>query len=191
MKKQNRRAFLRDSSTLLGGSWLSFSMPGVLAAAQLACSRKASDASWSTLSEAEAVGFAAIVDQIIPPDETPGASDMGAVHFIDAALEGFMQGAGGMLRQGLAELNARSAGGVFADLDFDTQTMLLSKVEATPFFQTMLFLTQAGVFALPAHGGNINHSGWQLIGFEHRHVWQPPYGYYDTQVAGQGEADHG
>lgn len=177
----------------MGGTWLSFSMPGVLAAAQLACSRKATDAPWSRLSEAEAVGFAAIVDQIIPPDDTPGAADMGVVHFIDAALEGFMEDAGGMLRQGLAELNARSAGGVFAELDFDAQTAQLGKVENGEFFQTMLFLTQAGLFALPAHGGNRDHSGWKLIGFEHRHVWQPPFGYYDSPGAmpDNGDVDHG
>ena len=43
----------------------------------------------------------------------------------------------------------------------------------------MIELTQAGMFALPEYGGNRDHKGWELIGFEHQHVWQPPFGYYD------------
>jgi hypothetical protein len=26
--------------------------------------------------------------------------------------------------------------------------------------------------------------GWKLLGFDHRHVWAPPFGYYDAQAGG-------
>jgi gluconate 2-dehydrogenase gamma chain len=188
-KQQTRRQFLKDSGTVVGGSWLSVNLPVVLAAAQVACSRKEAGAAWLNISPAEAEGFAAIVDQIIPADESPGASEVGVVYFIDAALGGFMQGAKGMLREGLIDLDSRSSGPSFASLDFEAQTAVLSQIEDQAFFQTMLFLTQAGMFALPEHGGNRNEEGWKLIGFDHRHVWQPPFGYYDAQLGEEGTAD--
>ncbi len=35
------------------------------------------------------------------------------------------------------------------------------------------------MFALPSYGGNRDKAGWHLIGFDDRHFWQPPFGYYD------------
>ncbi len=45
-----------------------------------------------------------------------------------------------------------------------------------------------GVFSDPSHGGNRDKAGWAMIGFDNRHAWQPPFGYYDAQVAQGGEA---
>ncbi|HSM69103.1 MAG TPA: gluconate 2-dehydrogenase subunit 3 family protein [Xanthomonadales bacterium] len=189
MKTQSRRQFLKDSGTVVGGSWLSVNLPVVLAVAQTACSRKESGAAWRNISTKEAEVFAAVVDQIIPPDETPGASEAGVVYFIDEALGGFMQGAADMLREGLADLDRRASGAGFASLDFDRQTAVLAQVEESPFFGTMLFLTQAGMFAMPQHGGNRDEAGWSLLGFDHRNAWQPPFGYYDAQLSEEGTAD--
>jgi hypothetical protein len=36
-----------------------------------------------------------------------------------------------------------------------------------------------GMFSHPMHGGNFNKVGWNLIGFEDRYSWTPPFGYYD------------
>ena len=37
---------------------------------------------------------------------------------------------------------------------------------------------------MPAYGGNRDGVGWKLIGFEDRHVFQPPFGYYDRDYPG-------
>lgn len=188
-ESQSRRQFLKNTGSVVGGSWLSVNLPVVLTVAQAACSRKESGAVWLNISTEKAEGFAAIVDQIIPPDESQGASEAGVVYFIDEALGGFMQGAAAMLREGLADLDRRASVAGFASLDFDRQTAVLAQVEDSPFFGTMLFLTQAGMFSMPQYGGNRDEAGWRLIGFDHRHAWQPPFGYYDAQPGEKGTAD--
>ncbi len=135
---------------------------------------------------AEAEGLGAVADQIIPPDESPGAVEAGVVHFIDAAVTGFMAGSLPLLQEGLASLD-QQAGGKFASLPFARQTELLRAHEDAPFFQAMQMLTFVGMLAMPAYGGNRDHAGWQLIGFDHRHSWQPPFGYYDAQSATDGD----
>jgi hypothetical protein len=37
---------------------------------------------------------------------------------------------------------------------------------------------------MPKYGGNHDKAGWKLLGFEDRHVWQPPFGYYDKDYPG-------
>ena len=138
-----------------------------------------------------AAGFAALVDQVIPPDDLPGAADAGVVHFIDRVLGGFLAGTAPMLRQGLADLDVRAAalaGGArsFAGLPFGQQTALLSDIEDGEFFETVIFLTHLGLFAMPHWGGNRDKAGWKLIGFDDRHAWQPPFGYYDAQASAPG-----
>jgi hypothetical protein len=41
-------------------------------------------------------------------------------------------------------------------------------------------LTMCGMFTNPPYGGNRDKLGWKLIGFEDQHVFEPPFGYYDT-----------
>jgi hypothetical protein len=109
------------------------------------------------------------------------------VYFIDQALGGFAAGMAGLLKEGLADLGARTRsaypdGGGFADLAFEQQTAVLEKIDTTPFFNQMIFLTHCGMFAMPSRGGNRNRAGWALLGFDDRHAWQPPYGFYDAQA---------
>ena len=56
--------------------------------------------------------------------------------------------------------------------------------DRTPFFETTRLLTLLGMFSMPAHGGNRNGVGWKLIGFEDRHAFQAPFGYYDRDYPG-------
>jgi hypothetical protein len=188
-KTHSRRTFLTSSGCLLGGSWLSANTSLLLTVAQVACSRRQAGAAWENLAAVEAEGLAAIAEQIIPggPDG-PGAGDAGVIHFIDVAVGDFMASALPSLREGLEALDER-AGGRFTRLDFNRQTELLRGIESTPFFQTVLFLTRAGMFAMPAYGGNRDYAGWRLLGFDHRHAWQPPFGYYDEHYEAGGE-DH-
>ena len=104
-----RRRFLVESGKLVGGGWLALNAPMLLAAGHHATEQQAAHGAWVNISDEEAAGFAAVVDQIIPPDESPGASDAGAVYFIDNVLGGFMADAEGLLKKGLEELDRKAA----------------------------------------------------------------------------------
>lgn len=185
-KASTRRQFLSATGQMVSGGWLALNAPLLMAASQAAEEQRARGAAWENLTQAEAAVCTAVVDQIIPPDDLPGASEAGVVYFIDQVMGGFMADAAPMLREGLAGLDAMAvsqypgAAG-FAGLAFAQQTAILESVETTPFFETMIFLTHCGLFANPRWGGNREQMGWNLIGFDSRHAWQPPFGYYDAQ----------
>jgi len=177
----SRRGFLKAAGSAAGTAWLAAWWPAALAAAKQAGAARAAAAPLETLSPEEGADFAAIAAQIIPGDELPGATEAGVVYFIDAALRGFMAGAAADLRKGLADLN-RKAGTRFAGLTAQAQLDLLKKEESSQFFGTMQFLTVAGMFAMPAYGGNKDYAGWKMLGFEHQMAWLPPFGHYDAQA---------
>lgn len=168
-----------------GAAWLAASWPTVLAAAQQAGAARDAAAGFELLTAEEGADFAAIASQIFPSGELPGATEAGVVYFMDSALRGFMSGAASDIGKGLKALN-RKAGGRFSALAPEAQTALLKSEEASPFFQTVRFMTIAGMFAMPAYGGNRDHAGWKLLGFDHRHFWVPPFGHYDAAAAKPG-----
>lgn len=184
----SRRSFLRASGGVVGGSWLALSFPGLLGVARAAAAAREAGAAFLHLSLAEAAGLEAIAARIIPTDETPGAREAGVIHFIDQALGSFMAGSAGELRAGLEALDALAAsmldGQRFAALEPGVQDELLARIESTPFFELMHYLTVAGMFSLPSHGGNREYLGWQLLGLSHRHAWVPPFGFYDAEAMG-------
>lgn len=179
----SRRAFLRASGGALGGSLLALHLPAIAAAAEAAAAARESGAAFRHLSALEAAGLEAVAARIIPTDDTPGAREVGVIHFIDQSLGSFMREAAQELRNGLSELDASAsaAGGkAFAELDHAVQDALLREIEETPFFGLMHYLTVAGMFSLPSYGGNRDHLGWKLLDFDHRHGWSPPFGHYDA-----------
>jgi len=145
----------------------------------------------AVLMPGEAEEFAAIAARIIPSDETPGATEAGAIYFIDRVLGSSHAELLPALREGLSSLQstARAAHGnpQFSAMAPAEQDELLRQIESSPFFLLMRFLTICGTFASPEYGGNRDYVGWQLIGFDHRHVWQAPYGYYDADYSQSGE----
>ena len=185
----SRRGFLRAAGSAAAAGWAAALWPSVLAAAEQAVAARAAGA-FETLAADDAADLAAIAAQIFPTDDLPGANEAGVVYFMDSALGSFMTEAADSVLAGLAALN-RKAGAVkpgarFAALPGPEQLKLLKAEENSPFFGTVRFMTIAGMFALPVYGGNKDHQGWKLLGFEHRHFWQPPFGYYDAQVAAKG-----
>ncbi|MGD2128751.1 MAG: gluconate 2-dehydrogenase subunit 3 family protein [Lysobacterales bacterium] len=195
-KKTSRREFLAATGSVAGTGWLAFNAPMLMAAGKEAAARRDAGAKWQNMNRFEAEMLAAVADQIIPPDDLPGASQAGVVWFVDTALGGFMSGAGDALKQGLADLNRQAMKAYpdedsFAALPFDQQTGLLEAIDDTPFFQLMIFLTHCGMFAMPDRGGNVDLAGWKLLGFENRFAWQPPFGYYDALAAKEAEHANG
>lgn len=194
MTVRSRRRFLAETARIAGGGWLTLGMPGLLAAATAAAEQKANGSPWVNLSAAEAKAVTALVDRIIPKDDLPSASEVGVVHFVDQALGGFFAGGAAAFAAGLHDLDARAASAhpghaAFADLTEDEQDALLRTIENSPFFSQAIFLTHCGMFALPSWGGNRDQMGWALVGFDSRHAWQPPFGYYDAQLLRE-EEDH-
>ncbi len=167
---------------------------GVTALGGLACTRTvAAEARASTtlrfFTGSEAATVDALVAQIIPSDDTPGAHEMGAARFIDHALAGFMAPLAEAFRTGLTEfeVNCRAqhpGQDGFATLTAGQQIAWLQQVEHTAFFNSIQQLTVLGALTMPDYGGNRNGLGWQLIGFEDLHAFTPPFGYYDRDYPG-------
>jgi gluconate 2-dehydrogenase gamma chain len=177
----SRRGFLKGAGALgLGALW-----PAVLAAAQDAAAARDAGAELETLGAEDAADLAAIAAQILPSDPAlPGANEAGVVYFMDSALRTFLAGSKAAVEAGLDALNAKAAalqpGARFAALPGDEQAKLLKAEENSAFFGLVRFMTIAGMFALPVYGGNRDYKGWKVLGFEHRHVWTPPFGHYDA-----------
>ena len=188
--KSSRRSFLGSSAATLGAGWLMANWPQVKAAAHAAHENAASGdaAAFKFLSADEAVDVEAVTAQIIPSGATPGAREAHVVHFIDLALADFFAAQADDFRKGLAEFRSgcqnANSGAAFVTLSDEQQRAYLTKVERTPFFGWLRFLTIAGLLASPKYGGNHDGVGWQLIGFEDRHVFEPPFGYYDKDYPG-------
>lgn len=187
----SRRAFLGASCAVLASSLLAEDLAAVRESVAYAVrARGIRPPNWQILTAEQASNIDAVAAQIMPSDETPGAREAGVVNFIDHALATWAVPQRQPLLEGLAELNRQvkerwPEAGDFAALRSENQTLLLQAMESTSFFQTMRFFTLLGMFSLPAYGGNAEKSGWRMIGFEDRHTWEPPFGYYDAESMGK------
>ena len=168
-----------------------------LSAAVLAAQQHAYDvmhaakpASLSALSEAEAREIEAMAAQIIPSDSTPGAREAGVIYFIDRALATFDSDKRAVYTEGLSQAQGKrrelfpDSQGIAA-LQPGEQIRLLHAIEDTAFFDQLRTHTIMGFFGDPSYGGNRDRAGWKLIGFEDRHHFEPPFGYYDGLERGR------
>lgn len=187
----SRRTFLASSGAAARGSFIILTLPAILAACSRATEARLDGARLQTLAADEAATLNAIAMRIIPTDETPGAQEAGVVYFMDQVLGDEREAELLRLRAGLQQLQAVAVRTYAVDdfrlLDAAQQDQLLTDIQDSEFFATMRFLTVAGMFALPEYGGNPARIGNYLSGFDNRHVWQPPYGYYDADYAAKGE----
>ena len=189
-ERLSRRLFLSVAAGMLGAASLPLDWNQVANAADEAVAARQGDAvSFAFLTSAEAADVEAIAAQIIPTDRTPGAREAGVVYFIDRALGAFFPRLASDFRSQLAEFGSfcrhrHPDATSFAVLSSEQQVELLRAVEHTPFFVTMRMLTVLGMFSMPDYGGNRNSLGWTLLGFEDRHVFEPPFGYYDRDYPG-------
>jgi gluconate 2-dehydrogenase gamma chain len=180
-----RRDFLAASASALGGAWLATALPAL--AALSACARDAAERGdpLTTLTPAEGEIMAAFAENILPSDDLPGAREAGVVYFIDAALGSLFVPMRGLIKQGLADLDARavrSHASPFASLSAQRQISVMKQTETTPFFFNARMLTMMGVLSDAKYGGNRDNVGFDLIRREHGGVWQPPFGHYDANA---------
>lgn len=186
-----RRSFMRILGGTLGASCLALNWTEIALAAKQAGASNSGAGARATefLTAAEAADVEAICGQIIPTDATPGAREAGVVFFIDRALGSFFSRQAGTFRAGLTEFQEtchkwRPDTHSYATLPPGQQIEFLRTVDHTPFFDSIRLLTVIGMFAMPAYGGNHGGIGWKLLGFEDRHVFEPPFGYYDRDYPG-------
>jgi gluconate 2-dehydrogenase gamma chain len=191
---RGRREFLQGTGAMAGGAWLAAHLPALAGAAEAVQEARAAGRTFRHLTAEEGADLEAMAARIVPTDDTPGATEAGAVWFMDEVLGGMFVALAPDVRRGLAAFNedvARRTGKRrFSLLDEARQDELLRVHEGGDWFATVRFLTLAGLLAAPSYGGNRDLVGWKLIGFEHRHVWSPPFGHYDAQHE-QGGGSHG
>ena len=150
------------------------------------------------LNDAEAVTLGAIVDRIIPADESAGASQAGVVVYIDRLLAGFRQDLQLAYRIGLRELDGLCTerfGMRFGDLDATHQDEVLrlllgselggempSDATGSDDLRRLAAVirehTIEGFFCDPIYGGNRDTAGWRHVGFPGAH-----WGYAPKQMA--------
>lgn len=185
----SRRSLLASAAGV-GAAWLTLDLALIedaLAHAAQAV-RQSPPPPFRTLTPDEAAELSAVASRIMPTTETPGATEAGVIYFIDRALGSEQKSALPMLRAGIADLKRRAARRKpgtksFAALAAADQDAILLDIEKGAFFQSMRWATMVGMFGDPAHGGNRDHVGWKLIGFEHRPSYKAPFGHYDADAA--------
>ncbi|MGP0017894.1 MAG: gluconate 2-dehydrogenase subunit 3 family protein [Candidatus Sulfotelmatobacter sp.] len=161
----------------------------------IACSTGKSP--WRFLSVDEAKTLASICDQIIPPDQDPGAAWAGVVNYIDRQLCGPLRHLRNSYRQGIAAVDASSRtlyGANFVALAESKQVELLrlmeqgqapseawKQVSSTEFFALLVDHTMQGFYGDPRHGGNREGVSWKILGT----AYPPIRGrlHYDVNVA--------
>lgn len=176
----SRRAFIEG----LGAAWLAASSQAIAAAAAHAHASMAGAAGpppvFETLTASEARDIEAITSCIVPSgDDGPGAREAGVVYFIDRALGSFFASQHATIARDLAALPQP-----FVALDAAARDTQMHAMEGQPLFESLRLLTILGLFASPSYGGNRDALGWQLIGFEDVHAFQPPFGHYDRDYPG-------
>ncbi len=211
----DRRNFLAGAARGLGAAWISANWPGIMAASAHARSAAISEAppKFEFFSERQAIEVAAIASRIIPSDGSPGATEAGAVYFIDRALITFAVDAQAIYRDGLVQfqedihemfpgIDKFSAASIAQQDQFlhsqDNPNAPRSRRNRTApgapsFFETIRGHTIAAFLIDPesVYAGNRSGVGWQLIGRDPAHSFQAPFGYYDKDYPGWSPAPAG
>ena len=128
-----RRAALRRLSLLMGGIATAPLAPALLSGCRTPQGSDLADYAYQTLTEPQQRTLAALVDEILPATDTPGASDVGVPQFVDTMLtewyapeerDGFLAWLDGVDRR---------ASGSFVDLDADARGALVATMDAEAF----------------------------------------------------------
>ncbi len=122
----------------------------------------------------EADMLAVLCDQIIPPDDFPGAGQAGVVTYIDRQMLRRFREFQRTYRDELsktAELCASRYGRPITALAPAEQLDVARTVERdrAPFFSLLVRHTMQGFYGSPRHGGNRDALSWRMLG-----VAEPP-----------------
>jgi gluconate 2-dehydrogenase gamma chain len=166
MNQLNRRSFIK-SAGLAFGSVLLF--PACLKQNQL----------YRFFTPEEALCVIALCEQIIPKDQSPGATDAGVIHYIDRQLSGVFHYDQETYRSGIRDLqnfSKKKSGKPFESLVPEEQIKLMKMMEsnqigekdwtsgkASDFFHLILSHTMQGFYGSPIHGGNKNFMSFEML----------------------------
>lgn len=173
-RKINRRSFITSTATATAGLLL------------LSRCNYPSAFKWRYFTDYEANLLDALVEQIIPTDDWPGARDAGVANYIDKQLSGPLSRYREEYRQGLkaVQLTAKTMYNLkFEELNWDIQTQFLEQMEAgllegehwtsgfqQRFFNLLLEHTMQGFYGSPRHGGNKNYVSYKMIQLDYPHI---------------------
>ena len=137
-------------------------------------------APYQFFSEAEARMLIPICEQIIPRDDTPGATDAGVIFYIDRQLASVFIRHQQTYRLGLESFRKTCLQNykvLFEQLAFDRQTEALRLIESgkvpkelwgdrspSAFFNLVLEHTRQGFYGSPRHGGNRDYVSYRMLG---------------------------
>jgi gluconate 2-dehydrogenase gamma chain len=204
----SRRTFLQQGALGLGFALLSAVTPEALRAAHASASKAAhTKAGFRFFTTEEAADVVAFGAQIIPTDDTPGATEAHAVYFIDHALIEFAPEDQTRVRAAVHALNdlvkqSGHASTRFSQLSPTDQFELTKKFQSSfpatnggydpsnngmnssgsNYFELLRAYIITGFLSDPDLGGNKDMIGWKVIGFDGNSAHRPPFGYYDAEL---------
>jgi hypothetical protein len=189
MPEFSRRKFLSQSGSAFGASWLALSLPAILTSCERTWDAVDTEAGFTTLSPSEAADLKAMAAQIFPTTDTPGADEAGVIYFLDAAFATFFAGFLNPIRASLQSINENVSrdhdpATSYSTLSDTEQKAVMEEFATTPDFELVKLVVTCGMFSNPEYGGNRDKVGWSLLGFDDRHAWQHPFGYYDAEATG-------
>ncbi|PAP75421.1 gluconate 2-dehydrogenase subunit 3 family protein [Rubrivirga marina] len=130
----DRRSALRRLSYVLGGVVSAPLASGLLAGCRTPSGGELASYQYQTLAEGQQQTLAALVDQILPATDTPGASDVGVPQFIDKMLtEWYAPEERDQFLAWLDGLDAQAEGGSFTGLDDEARAAFVAALDAEAF----------------------------------------------------------
>ena len=166
MTEFNRRDFIK-SAGLVFGSVLLFP----------SCLKQTSIYRFFTPDEAKCI--IAFCEQIIPKDESPGATDAGVIYYIDRQLSTIFNYDQDTYRNGIKNLQAycnKKASRSFELLAATEQQKIIKMMESnqiketewpqgkpSEFFNLVLSHTMQGFYGSPIHGGNKDYMSFEML----------------------------
>jgi gluconate 2-dehydrogenase gamma chain len=166
MNQLNRRAFIK-SAGLAFGSVLLFP----------SCLKQ--NSAYRFFTPEEALCVIAFCEQIIPKDQSPGATDAGVIHYIDRQLSGVFHYDQETYRNGIKNLQNYcriKSGKNFESLMVIEQVKVMKLMESnqigekdwssghpSDFFNLILSHTMQGFYGSPIHGGNKDFMSFEML----------------------------
>lgn len=127
-----------------------------------------------------------ICEQIIPRDDVPGATDTGAIHYIDLQLCGALARHQRTYRRGLESFRKtclQKYNASFQELAPSAKLEALRSIEkgeapkalwddpsARAFFNLVLSHTMQSFYGSPRHGGNRDYASYRMLGLNYPQV---------------------
>ena len=179
-------AISRRTAVKLGVAGIVGAAVGVGSTAAIARLVRAPRPRYRFFSDTEAALLTDICEQIIPRDDTPGATDTGAINFIDLQLCGVYAHYQQTYRRGLESFRRtclQEYKAPFQELASTRKIEALRSIElgkgpkelwgeTTPqgFFSLVLTHAMQSFYGSPRHGGNRDYASYRMLGLDYPQV---------------------